>query len=121
MSKRHRQPRIGPCRLVHAQRSAAERARAPRYEHAAPGALLHIDTKKLGRIEHPHHRVTGNRRNSVEGAGWEMLFDAIDDHARIAFTAMQPDEKKDRAVQFLHDAVAYYARLGVTGAAPPDR
>jgi transposase InsO family protein len=84
-----------------------------RYEHAAPGDLLHIDTKKLGRIERPSHRVTGNRRDSVEGAGWEMLFVAIDDHARIAFTAMHPDEKKDQAVQFLHDAVAYYARLGV--------
>jgi len=36
-----------------------------RYEHAAPGDLLHIDTKKLGRIERPSHRVTGNRRDSV--------------------------------------------------------
>ncbi|SEL04944.1 Integrase core domain-containing protein [Variovorax sp. YR750] len=42
------------------------------------------------------------------------LFTAMDDHARIAFTAMHPDEKKHQAVQFLQDAVAYYARLGVT-------
>jgi transposase InsO family protein len=85
-----------------------------RYEHEAPGDMLHIDTKKLGRIERPSHRVTGNRRDSVDGAGWEMLFVAIDDHARIAFTAMHPDERTPSAVQFLHDAVAYYARLGVT-------
>jgi transposase InsO family protein len=85
-----------------------------RYEREAPGDLLHIDTKKLGRIVRPSHRVTGNRRDSVNGAGWETLFVAIDDHARIAFTAMRPDEKKHQAVQFLHDAVAYYARLGVT-------
>jgi transposase InsO family protein len=84
-----------------------------RYEHAAPGDLLHIDTKKLGRIERPSHRVTGNRKDTVSGAGWEMLFVAIDDHARIAFTAVHPDEKKHRAVQFLHDAYAYYAKLGV--------
>lgn len=84
-----------------------------RYEHEAPGDLLHIDTKKLGRIVRPSHRVTGNRKDSVDGAGWETLFVAIDDHARIAFTAMHPDEKKHQAVQFLHDAVAYYARLGV--------
>jgi transposase InsO family protein len=84
-----------------------------RYEHDSPGDLLHIDTKKLGRIKRPSHRVTGNRRDSVEGAGWEMLFVAIDDHARIAFTAMHPDEKTPQAVQFLRDAVAYYAGLGV--------
>ena len=85
-----------------------------RYEHEAPGDLLHIDTKKLGRIVRPSHRVTGNRKDSVEGAGWETLFVAIDDHARLAFTAMHPDEKKEEAVRFLHNAVSYYARLGVT-------
>lgn len=85
-----------------------------RYEHEAPGELLHIDTKKLGRIVRPSHRVTGNRRDSVDGAGWETLFVAIDDHARLAFTAMHPHEKKEQAVQFLRNAVAYYARLGVT-------
>ena len=85
-----------------------------RYEHEQPGDLLHIDTKKLGRIVRPSHRVTGNRRDSVDGAGWEMLFVAVDDHARIAFTAMHPDEKTPRAVQFLRDAVAYYAGLGIT-------
>lgn len=84
-----------------------------RYEHEAPGQMLHIDTKKLGRIERPSHRVTGNRKDSVDGAGWEMLFVAIDDHARIAYTAMHPDEKTPQAVQFLRNAAAYYASLGV--------
>jgi transposase-like protein len=77
-----------------------------RYEHERPGDLLHIDTKKLGRIARPSHRVTGNRRDSVDGAGWEMLFVAVDDHARIAFTAMHPDEKTPQAVEFLKAAVA---------------
>jgi transposase InsO family protein len=85
-----------------------------RYEHEAPGDLLHIDTKKLGRIVRPSHRVTGDRRDSVDGAGWETLFVAIDDHARVAFTAMHPDEKKEQAVRFLRNAVSYYANLGVT-------
>lgn len=40
-----------------------------RYEHEAPGDMLHIDTKKLGRIVRPSHRVTGNRRDSVNGDG----------------------------------------------------
>lgn len=85
-----------------------------RYEHPEAGDLLHIDTKKLGRIERPSHRVTGNRRDSVDGAGWEFLFVAVDDHARVAFTAMHPDERSSSAVLFLRQAVAYYNRLGVT-------
>src|SRR5690606_27986171 len=84
-----------------------------RYEHAAPGDLLHIDTKKLGRIERMSHRITGNRRDSVDGAGWEFLFVAIDDHARIGFTQMRPDERHGNAVAVLRDALAYYASLGV--------
>jgi len=68
-----------------------------RYEHDAPGDLLHLDTKKLGRIERPSHRVTGNRRDSVDGAGWEFLFVAIDDHARIGFSDMYPDERQGTA------------------------
>ncbi|CBW77378.1 Transposase (plasmid) [Mycetohabitans rhizoxinica HKI 454] len=55
-----------------------------RYEHAAPGDLLHIETKKLGCITRPGHRVTGNRRDTMAGAGWEYLFVAGDDHVRIA-------------------------------------
>jgi transposase InsO family protein len=84
-----------------------------RYEHARPGDLIHIDTKKLGRIERMSHRVTGNRRDTFDGAGWEYLFVAIDDHARIGFTDMHPDEGKASAVQFLHNTVAYYRSLGV--------
>ncbi len=84
-----------------------------RYEHDAPGDLLHLDTKKLGRIERPSHRVTGNRRDCVDGAGWEFLFVAIDDHARIGFSDMYPDERIGSAVQFLRNAVAYFRSLGV--------
>ncbi|MNL01915.1 IS2 transposase TnpB [compost metagenome] len=85
-----------------------------RYEHDCPGDLLHIDIKKLGRIVHPGPRVTGNRRDKVRGTGWDYVFVAIDDHARVAFTDIHPDERFCSAVQFLRDAVAYYARLGVS-------
>ncbi|HEY0297378.1 MAG TPA: IS481 family transposase [Bordetella sp.] len=85
-----------------------------RYEHEAPGDLLHIDIKKLGRIVRPSHRVTGNRRDGVDGAGWDFVFVAIDDHARVAFTDIHPDECFPSAVQFLKNAVLYYERLGVT-------
>jgi transposase InsO family protein len=88
---------------------------ALRYEHEAAGDLLHLDTKKLGRIVRPGHRVTGDRRGIFGSldAGWEYLFVAIDDHARIGFTDMYPDEAKGSAVQFVHNAVAYYRSIGV--------
>ncbi|WP_413599998.1 IS481 family transposase [Bordetella pertussis] len=70
--------------------------------------------QEAGRIQRPGHRVTGNRRDTVEGAGWDFVFVAIDDHARVAFTDIHPDERFPSAVQFLKDAVAYYQRLGVT-------
>ena len=84
-----------------------------RYEHEHPGDLIHIDTKKLGRIERMSHRVTGNRRDTVNGAGWEFLFVAVDDHSRIGFTDLYPDERKANAIQFLHNTVAYFRSLGV--------
>ena len=84
-----------------------------RYEHGAAGDLLHIDTKRLGRIVRPGHRVTGDRHGPFGSAGWEFLFVAIDDHARIGFTDMYPDEGKGSAVQFVRNAVAYYQSLGV--------
>ena len=84
-----------------------------RYEHVAPGEMLHIDTKKLGRIVRPSHRVTGNRRDSVDGAGWEFAHVAIDDHSRAGFVQMHTDEKKGSAIAFLEASVAHYAAHGV--------
>ena len=68
----------------------------------------------LGRIVRMGHRVTGDPRDSVVGAGWEFLFVAVDDHARIGFTQMKPDERQLAAVAFLRACVAYFASLGVT-------
>jgi transposase InsO family protein len=83
-----------------------------RYEHDHPGDLLHLDTKKLGRIHRPGKRIPGSPYRSV-GAGWETLFVAVDDHSRVAFTDLYPDETKAYATQFLENAVAYYKSLGV--------
>ena len=83
-----------------------------RYEHEHPGDLIHIDTKKLGRIERMGKRIPGSSHRPI-GAGWEYLFVALDDHARIGFTDMYPDEAKANAVQFLHNTVAYFRSLGV--------
>ena len=85
-----------------------------RYERAAAGELLHIDTKKLGRIDGLGHRITGDRAlNRNRGIGWDMVHLAIDDHSRVSFAQVLPDEKALSCVQFLREAVAYYASLGV--------
>ena len=84
-----------------------------RYEHAQPGDLLHIDTKKLGRIERLGHRISGDPRDNTNGAGWEFLFVAVDDHARVAFTQIKANERRSCAIAFLRASVRYFARLGV--------
>ena len=87
-----------------------------RYERAAPGEMIHIDIKKLGRFEKTGHRITGDRtgQSNSRGVGWEFVHVCIDDHSRVAFSEIKPDEKADSAVPFLKAAVAYYKSLGVT-------
>lgn len=87
---------------------------AVRYEHDHPGDLVHLDTKKLVRIERMSHRVTGDRRDTVRGIGWECLFVAVDDHARLGFTQMKPNERSSCASAFLRASIKYFAGLGVT-------
>jgi transposase InsO family protein len=84
-----------------------------RYERERPGELLHLDIKKLGRITRIGHRITGNRRDTVEGAGWEYVHVAIDDNSRLALASVAADECGDTATGFLHAAVAHFARRGV--------
>jgi len=85
-----------------------------RYERAAAGELLHIDIKKLGRIDGIGHRITGDRtKNHNRGIGWDMVHLAIDDHSRVSFAQVLPDETAVSCVQFLRQAVAYYASLDV--------
>lgn len=95
-------------------KSLEPKAPIVRYEREAPGELLHMDTKKLGRIEHPSHRVTGDRRDASRGAGWEFAHVAIDDHSRCGFVQMHANERKESAVHALKAAVAHYKALGVT-------
>ena len=86
---------------------------ARRYEHPAAGDMLHLDTKKLGRIAKPGHRVTADRTVRSRGAGWEMVFVAVDDHSRVAYAELAPDETVSSAIAFLRAAVRYYAGLGI--------
>jgi transposase InsO family protein len=85
-----------------------------RYEHAAPGDLLHLDIKKIGRFGAVGIRFRGDHKRKVKNMGWEYLHVAIDDHSRIAFVQILPNQKADSAATFLRAAVADYARLGIT-------
>jgi hypothetical protein len=87
-----------------------------RYERQTPGEMIHLDIKKLGRSEKPGHCVTGDRtgQSNNRGVGWEFVHVCIDDHSRLAFSQILPDETAQSAVPFLRAAVAYYASLGVT-------
>jgi transposase InsO family protein len=86
-----------------------------RYERQKPGEMIHIDIKKLGRFNKIGHRITGDRtgQSNRRGAGWEFVHVAIDDHSRIAFAKVMPNEKKRSATTFLKAALAYYESLGV--------
>lgn len=85
-----------------------------RYQHEAPGDMIHLDIKRLGRFLRPGHRVTNNRTQDSPGAGWEFVHIAIDDRSRIAFSQIHPDERFPSVVAHFQAAVAYYKSLGIT-------
>ena len=84
-----------------------------RYEHAEPGALLHLDAKKLGRIGRVGHRIHGDRRRGSPGIGWEHVHVAIDDCTRLAYAEVLPREDSETATAFLSRAVAWFAAQGI--------
>jgi len=93
---------------------------ARRYEKGHPGELIHVDVKKLGRIQVPGKRIRrrgmGRARQSATGgtAGWEFVHIAIDDATRLAYAEVLMDEKATTAVGFLKRALAFYRRHGIS-------
>ncbi len=88
---------------------------AVRYERSRPGELVHVDVKKLGRIDRPGHRVTGDRsdRRNAGKKGWEYVHITVDDYSRLAYAEVLPDEKAKTAVGFLRRALRFYRRYGI--------
>ena len=99
---------------------------AQRYERQRPGELVHIDVKKLGRIDRgAGHRITGparRRRNPTKTdasgvrrltLGWEYVHIAIDDCTRMAYAEVLGDERATTAIAFLRRAVAFFERHGM--------
>jgi transposase InsO family protein len=110
----------------------AQRRQVVRYEHAAPGDLIHVDIKKLGRIpdgggHRVHGRTAGGRNSSAHrepgrprkvggrpNLGYAFLHHAVDDHSRYAYSEILNDETKTTASQFMARAVAHFTSIGVT-------
>lgn len=86
-----------------------------RYERERPGELIHIDIKKLGRFERVGHRITGERtgQGKSRGIGWEYLHLAVDDHSRLAYSEIHPDEKRGSCLAFLFSALRFFRRHGI--------
>lgn len=87
-----------------------------RYERERPGELVHLDTKRLGRIGHGGgHRVHG-RSESVRhrGIGWDQVHVAIDDHSRLAYAEELADESPETTAAFVRRAWRFYAAHGIT-------
>jgi transposase InsO family protein len=107
------------------KRSRFDQEQVVRYERSRPGELLHVDIKRLGRIERgAGHRVTGRKhynphRVDREGrergtVGWEFCHVAIDDFSRLAYVEVLEDERASTAIGFLRRALRFYADHGVT-------
>jgi transposase InsO family protein len=84
-----------------------------RYEHATPGDLVHLDIKGMTRFSEVSLRGDGRLRGKREHPGFLALHVAVDDHSRMAFTQMLPDQKAETTVGFLNDAVEFFARHGI--------
>jgi transposase InsO family protein len=89
-----------------------------RYEHTAPGDLVHVDIKKLGRIPDGGgpkvHGRTARPHRKHQRPGYAYLHNAVDDHSRLAYTEILDDEKKDTAAAFWTRANAYFQTCGIT-------
>jgi transposase InsO family protein len=117
-------------RLRHLDRATGEPIR--RYEHAAPGDLVHVDIKKLGNIpdgggHKVHGRTIGTRNSSAHrdpsrprkissraNLGYSFLHNAIDDHSRLAYTEILADETKETAAAFWSRAQTFFHTNGIT-------
>jgi len=87
-----------------------------RYQRENPGELIHIDIKKLGRIDGIGHRITGDRtgQSNKRGTGWEYVHVAVDDASRLAYTELLPTERKESAVAFTARAIDWFAKHGAS-------
>ena len=94
-----------------------EREPANSYEWPCPGDLLHMDTSEYVRFQRPGHRVTGDRssQDRQHRDGVDYVHAIVDDHSRLAYAEIHPDQRAVTVVGFLERALAFYARHGISG------
>lgn len=93
--------------------SSLEKKEPPRrYEIAEPGGLIHLDIKKLGRIQGVGHRIHGDRTRRQRGLGWEYLHVSIDACSRSSYAELLPDERKESTAAFLQRTLLHFSRQG---------
>jgi transposase InsO family protein len=117
---RHRVPQLAAIDPITGEPLRSSRRSPNRYEHDRPGALIHVDVKKLGRIPagggwrlHGHERTRPHRHKKIK-IGYDYVHTAIDDHTRLAYSEVLPDERDATCAGFLHRALAWFAGHGIT-------
>ena len=106
--------------LAHVDQATGLPVRKPpavRYEASAPGELVHVDIKKLGRIpdgggHRKLGRTVGNRHNKKQGLGYAFVHHAVDSYSRLAYSEQLTDERKETAAGFWERARAFFSEAG---------
>jgi len=109
-------PRLADVDRLTGQLLRGRRHSDRRYEREHPGDLLHVDVKKLGRVPAGGGWRVHGRSEPVRGRGngWDYVHVAVDDHTRLAYAEVLPDERAGTCAGFLRRAVAWLAAHGVT-------
>jgi transposase InsO family protein len=116
---RHQVPRLAVLDPITGEVIRASKTTAVRYERARPGELVHMDVKKLGRIPagggwRAHGRGAGSlQRDRSTRVGFDYIHSLVDDHSRLAYSEILPDEKGPTCAGFLTRAAAYFAAHGI--------
>jgi hypothetical protein len=116
---RHHMPRLCALDPLAGAVIRSSKATAVRYERERPGELVHMDVKKIGRIPdgggwRAHGRGEGGNRDRRSGTGFDYVHSLVDDHSRLAYSEILPDEKGATCAAFLERAIGYFATHGIT-------
>jgi len=117
--RRHQEPLLWELDPVTGEQIRASRATTKRYEHSAPGDLIHIDVKKLGKISPgggwraDPKQSKANHASGHHRLGYDYVHSAVDDHSRTAYSEALPDETGATCAAFLLRAAAYFASIGI--------
>lgn len=117
--RRHDVAYLRECDPMTGEVIRSSKSTAVRYEREKPGELVHMDVKKLGKIPdgggwRAHGRGEGDNRDRKAKIGYDYVHSLVDDHSRLAYSEILPDEKGTTCAAFLERAAAYFADKGIT-------